>query len=272
MYKTFLIALCASVKVSAFASGGFAPVPRWAATEPRACGTAAGPGGVAVCFRGVAPGPRAAAAAGPQDVKDLLAAVRAKVEQVRDYTADAHLVIDVSFMKVPPSDVKVYFKRPDQFRILKQGGISILPKGGLNVSLNALLKEGDFASIDAGIDGGDRVVKLVPLKDGGDVVLTTLYIEEATLLVRKAVTTTRNNGTFELDLDYGKYAAYALPDKAVFIFNTAGYKLPKGLSLDYDPNGAGSSAAPPPPADAKGKIVLNYTRYAINKGVPPGIF
>ena len=228
--------------------------------------TAAGPArlpGVAAPVAPVAPRP-------PRDVKDLLAAVRAKVEQVRDYTADARLIIDVSFMKVPPSDVKVYFKRPDQFRILKAGGISILPKGGLNVSLNALLKDGDFAAIDAGISEGLRVVKLVPLKDG-DVVLTTLYIEEGPLLVRKAVTSTRNNGTFELDLSYGRYAAYALPDKAVFIFNTAGYKLPKGLSLDYDPHGSGASA-PPPPADAKGQIVLDYGTYVINKGIPAGIF
>lgn len=205
-----------------------------------------------------------------RDVKTLLAAVRAKVGQVQDYTADARLVIDVSFMKVPPSDVKVYFRRPDQFRVLKQGGISILPKGGLNVSLNALLKEGDFAAVDAGTEGGLRVVKLVPLKDGGDVVLTTLYIDEPTLLVRRAITSTRNNGTFELDLDYGRYAAYALPDKAVFIFNTAGYKLPKGLSLDYDPHGTAS--APAPPADAKGRIALTYAKYVVNKGVPAGVF
>lgn len=218
-------------------------------------------------FAGAAPSRVAPA---QRDVRTLLAAVRAKVGQVQDYTADARLDIDVSFMKVPPSDVKVYFKRPDQFRVLKQGGISILPKGGLNVSLNALLKEGDFAAVDAGAEGGLRVVKLVPLKDGGDVVLTTLYIDEPTLLVRRAITSTRNNGTFELDLDYGRYAAYALPDKAVFIFNTAGYKLPKGLSLDYDPHGTAS--APAPPADAKGRIMLTYAKYVVNKGVPAGVF
>jgi hypothetical protein len=211
------------------------------------------------------------APAGPsQDVNALLRAVRAKVEQVKDYTADARLVIDVSFMKVPPSDVKVYFQHPDKFKVIKQGGISILPKGGLNISLNALLKEGDFAAIDAGMVSGQRVVKLVPLKEGGDVVLTTLYIDEAPLLVRKAITTTRNNGTFELDLDYGRYAGYALPDKAVFVFNTSGYKLPKGLSLDYDPHGNTNTA--PPPADARGQIVLTYARYTVNKGVPAGIF
>ncbi|WP_246073533.1 LolA family protein [Dinghuibacter silviterrae] len=208
--------------------------------------------------------------ASSQDVNALLRAVRAKIEQVRDYTADARLVIDVSFMKVPPSDVKVYFLRPDQFKIIKQGGISILPKGGLNISLNALLQDGNYAAIDAGTIKGQRVVKLVPLKEGGDVVLTTLYIDEAPLLVRKAVTTTRNNGTFELDLDYGHYAGYALPDKAVFIFNTSGYKLPKGLSLDYDPHG--NTNAPPPPSDAKGQITLSYARYTINKGIPAGIF
>jgi hypothetical protein len=202
--------------------------------------------------------------AGAQDVQGLLSRVRAKIALVRDYTADARLTIDVSFMKVPPSDVKVYFKAPDEFRILKAGGISILPKGGLNVSLASLLKEGDYAAIDAGTSQSWRVVKLVPLKDGGDIVLTTLYIEEATLLVRKVLTSTRNNGTFELDLDYGKYAGYALPSTAIFVFNTAGYKVPKGLSLDYDPHGSGSGEASPP-ADAKGRIILAYGKYLINQ-------
>ena len=198
----------------------------------------------------------------PRDIQSLLAAVRAKLDQVRDYRADARLILDVSFMKVPPADVKVYFLRPDSVRIVRQGGISILPKGGLHVSLNGLLKEGDFAAIDAGTVQGLRVVKLVPLKDGGDVVLTTLYIDEKALLVRRAVTTTRNNGTFELDLDYGRYAAYALPDRATLTFNTSGYKLPRGLSLDYDPHGTASSQAAP--ADSKGRVILVYSKYVIN--------
>jgi hypothetical protein len=210
-----------------------------------------------------------APAAKGQDVQALLAKVRAKIEQVNDYTADARLQIDVSFMQVPESPVTVYFRKPDDFRIRKAGGISILPKGGLTVSLNSLLSGSNFAAIDAGIAEGLRVVKLVPLQETGDIALTTLYIEEKTLLVRRAITTTRNNGTYQLDLEYGAYAAYALPGRAVFTFNTSGYKLPKGLALDYDP---GTPAPKTSASDGKGRFVLIYSKYVINKGVPEDMF
>jgi hypothetical protein len=205
--------------------------------------------------------------AGAQDIQGLLAKVRAKVEQVNDYSADARMKIDVSFMKVPESAVKVYFRKPDIFRIKKEGGISILPKGGVTISLNALLSGSDYAPIDAGretLDGVSmRVVKLVPLRETGDVVLTTLYIDDKTLLVRRAVTTTRNNGTYEISLEYGRYAAWALPDRAIFTFNTAGYKLPKGLALEYDPGDSPAAAAPA--GNGKGQVILTYSSYVINK-------
>jgi hypothetical protein len=209
-----------------------------------------------------------------QTVQDLLTKVRAKVAQVTDYSADARLDVAVSFIKIPESVVKVYYKGPDQFRIKKDGGISILPKGGLTVSLGVLLAPGNFAAIDAGPDTAQgvtvQVVKLVPLKETGDVVLTTLYIDVKRDLVLKAVTTTRNNGTYEIELQYGRYSGFALPDRAVFTFNTSGYKLPKGLALEYDP---GTTPEPAKvPADAKGKIILTYVRYVVNKGVPAEVF
>ena len=78
----------------------------------------------------------------PTDVQTLLAKVKAKIDQVNDYTGDAQMDIAVSFMKVPPSPVKVYFRKPNDLRIIKQGGISILPKGGLNLNLRGVLKIG----------------------------------------------------------------------------------------------------------------------------------
>lgn len=223
-------------------------------------------------FWGLCPG--AASTAGAQDMQGLLAKVRAKVAQVNDYSADARMKINVSFMKVPESAVKVYFRKPDVFRIKKEGGISILPKGGATISLNALLTGSDFAAIDAGRETLDgvalQVVKLVPLKETGDVVLTTLYIDDKALLVRRAVTTTRNNGTYEISLEYGRYAAWALPDKAIFTFHTAGYKLPKGLALEYEPGDAPAAGTPARDgaSGGTGAVILTYSKYTVNKGVP----
>jgi hypothetical protein len=61
-------------------------------------------------------------------------------------------------------------------------------------------------------------VKVLPADNNSDVVLTTLYIDETNLLIKKSTTTTKENGTYDVELFYGKWIAYALPDKTVFSF------------------------------------------------------
>jgi outer membrane lipoprotein-sorting protein len=73
-----------------------------------------------------------------QDTDKLLERVKTKLASVTDYQAEGVMKTDVSFMKVPESKVTVYYKKPDRFRIKKEGGISIVPKGGVNINLGAL--------------------------------------------------------------------------------------------------------------------------------------
>ncbi len=95
---------------------------------------------------------------------------------------------NVSFLKVPEAQVTVYFKRPDKLKIHNDKGISLVPKGAVTISLNNLLK-GAYITLDAGIDtaGGHkvRVIKLLPQDENADLVLSTLYIDDALLLILK---------------------------------------------------------------------------------------
>jgi outer membrane lipoprotein-sorting protein len=228
-----------------------------------------------------APHPAAAAparpaqkpSAPPQDpTQTLLQKVRARLDQVNDYQASALMKTNVAFLKVPEARVTVYFKRPDKLKIKNDKGISLVPKGAVTISLNNLLK-GAYTIIDAGMDTAAgrkvKVIKLLPMDDNTDLVLSTLYIDEGRLLILKARTTTKDNGTYEVELTYGRYSAYALPDKVTFSFNTKDYKLPKGITFDYDD---GSAKVPPAAAAAKGKVELIYDSYLINKGLPDTVF
>ena len=171
-------------------------------------------------------------AAFSQDMTALINKVSAKLNLVNDYTAEGSLKTDVSFIKAPSGKVKVYFKKPDKFKLKKDGGISILPKGGVSINMNSMVMTNNYVALAAGestIDGvKTKIVKLLPTDENSEIVLSTLYIDEANLLVRKAVTTTKENGTYEMGLTYGKYSNYGLPDKVVFSFNTKDYKLPFG--------------------------------------------
>jgi hypothetical protein len=66
-------------------------------------------------------------------------------------------------------------------------------------------------------------------------------------------------------MTYGKYTAWGLADKVVFSFNTKDYKLPKGITFEYEKGGAKK------PVDktkiSKGSVTIMYDSYAVNKGV-----
>lgn len=209
-----------------------------------------------------------------QDAAALVQKVKAKLDKVNDYEASGEMKTNVSFMKVPPAQVKVYFKKPGKIKIRNEKGISLVPKGTVSISLNNLLG-GAYQALDAGVDNINginvKVVKLLPQDENGEVVLSKLYIDEARLLILRAKTTTRESGTNELEMQYGKFAAYALPDKIVFSFNTQDYKLPKGVTFDYD-DGSQKKKEAGTKESQRGKIEITYNDYVINKGIADEVF
>lgn len=210
-----------------------------------------------------------------QDMTALVTKVKAKLDQVNDYEAEGNMKTDVSFIKAPIGKVKVYFKKPNKFRLKKEGGISLLPKGGVSVNMSTIITTSDFVALAAGeavIDGfKTKIVKLLPTNEASEIVITTLYIDEPNLLVRKAITTTKENGTYEMQMSYGAYANYGLPQKVVFSFNTKDYKLPKGITLEFDDNEKPLSEAQKL-KNKKGRVEITYANYVVNKGIADSFF
>lgn len=211
-----------------------------------------------------------------QDVTTLVKKVKAKLDLVNDYTADGKMKTDVTFIKAPVGNVKIYYKKPNKFKLKRDGGISILPKGGVSVNMSSVVTTDDFDVIDAGTETivglVTKKVKLLPRNDNSDVVLTTMYIHEATLLIYKAVTTTKENGTYEIEMSYGKFSNYGLPDKLIFSFNTKDYKMPKGITMEFDDDDKKAKELKEKMKNKKGKVEIVYTNYTINKGIDDAIF
>lgn len=207
------------------------------------------------------------------DVKEVLKQVKEKYDKVTDYTATGKLKTNVIFIKAPVATVKVYYKRPDKLKIKNEKGISLIPKGTININPNNVLAITDYETIDGGnekVAGKNcRVIKIFPLDDKNDISRATLYVDETDMLLIKSVISSKESGTYELVLSYDKQKSWALPDKVEFTFNPREFKLPKGVTIDYD-NGADK------PADIekskKGKVEIHYSRYEINKGISDEIF
>lgn len=209
-----------------------------------------------------------------QTAEEVIKKVRAKLDKVNDYEAKGKMKTNVIFLKAPIAHVKVYYKKPNQLRIINESGISFIPKGSVNINLSTIfVNTTGFDMIDAGKESGTglRIIKLLPKDENAEIVLSTLFIDETLSLIRRSKTTTRENGTYELEMNYGKYAAFGLADKVVFSFNTKDYKLPKGVTFDYD-DGNKKEPNTKQLQNKKGKVEITYSGYIINKGVRDDVF
>ena len=209
-----------------------------------------------------------------QSPEEIIEKVKSRLEKVKDYEAEGKIKTNVVFIKAPVSEVKIYYKSPNKLRIDNTSGISFIPKGTVNINLNNIFtNSSDFDLIDVGKENGSglRIIKMLPKDEGADIVLSTLYIDEKNFLVKKAKTTTKENGTYELEMTYGRYIHFGLADKIIFSFNTKEYKLPRGVTFDYD-DGSGKKTKDDKTLNKKGKVEITYSSYTINKGVPDSVF
>ncbi len=210
-----------------------------------------------------------------QDANALLQTVKQKIDKVNDYEASGKMKTNVAFLKVPIANVKVYFKKPNRLKVKSEKGISFIPKGAVNLNMSGVMSDNKYTVLDAGMDKigkiAVRVIKLLPEDDNSDIVLSTLYIDETTSLIQKAKTTTKENGTYELEFSYGKYAEFSLPDKIIFSFNTRDYKLPKGVTFDFD-DGTEQKKPKEDMKNKKGRAEISLNSYIINKGVADEVF
>jgi outer membrane lipoprotein-sorting protein len=210
-----------------------------------------------------------------QEPQVLMKLIREKLEKINDYEADARLKTEISFLKVPDARVKIYYKKPNKIRIRNENGISLVPKETVSISLYSLVNS-PYQALDGGTDVFQgtpvRIIKLLPADENGELVLATLYVDTRRLLILKAKTTTRESGTNEVELSYGKFITIGMPDRIVFSFNTQEFKIPKGVTFDYDDGSAKKKSPVESNNNQRGKIEITYLDYSMNKGLSDSLF
>ncbi len=207
----------------------------------------------------------------PEDVLDK---VEQNFAQVNDYEVDVNIKVDVNFLKVPDAQATIYYKQPDKIR-LKSEGFALLPKEGLNFSPYSFLK-GDYTAVfdrEQEIDGHNCYqVKVIPLGDRGDLILTTLWVDKAGYIIRKIESTTKTNGTFSINLQYDDNMTYPLPSKMVFAFNIEKMQMPRGIAGDMDEGNDAKKESRNEGRTTTGKVYVHYSNYQVNTGIPDSIF
>ncbi len=205
-----------------------------------------------------------------EDAETILHKVRENFDRVEDYQVNVNIKVDVEFMKVPDMNATLYFKQPDKMQ-LDSKEFAMLPRGGMNFSPSALLR-GKYTSYyeKDTLDGGVKiaVIKVIPLEDKGDIVLSTLRIDLHNYRILRVESTTKTQGTFIIDLIYPRTTEYPLPSAMTFSFNLDKMDLPKGMSGELN-------TAPKKEKESRvttGKVFVTYSDYKINKGISDKLF
>ncbi|NWF49420.1 MAG: hypothetical protein HXY49_02640 [Ignavibacteriaceae bacterium] len=200
----------------------------------------------------------------------ILENVKRKFQEVNDYQVDVKVKVDVNFLKVPETEAKIYYKQPDKIHF-ESKNFALLPKEGLNFSPMAFLKN-DYTAIyekDELLDGvNTSIVKIIPGGESSNLILSTLWIDQKKNVIRKVQSTTKNSGTFTIEMNYDQIIKYPLPSSMIFSFNVEKMNLPR--TFDSDPKR--KSTLEDKGKTTTGKVYITYSNYLINKGIPDSVF
>lgn len=208
-----------------------------------------------------------------KDPNEIIDAVITNFNKVNNYKVDVNIKVDVEFIKVPETKAKIYFKQPDKVH-LEADGFAMLPKNGMEFSPSSLIKK-DYTAIyeqDVDLNGyKTSIVKVIPIGDQGEVILSTYWIDQSKKLIRKVESTTKTNGTFTIDFTYDDKIKYPLPSKIVFSFNMDKLNLPATITGETS-NQKSDKKNKNSDLRTKGNVIVSYSNYVVNKGIPDEIF
>ena len=136
--------------------------------------------------------------------------------------------------------------------------------------------EGDYTAIfdKENVIGGNPcyLIKIIPLGDKGDLILSTLWIDKNKYVIRKIESTTKSNGTFTIDLKYDNDFKYPLPSSMVFTFNVQKMQMPKEITGDMTDETNEEKDKQNKSRTTTGKVYINYSDYKVNSGLPDSLF
>ena len=210
----------------------------------------------------------------PAQTKDpdkILNEVKKNFDKIKDYSVDITVKVDVSFLKVPDTKARIYFKKPDQVKV-ESKQFALLPKGALHISPTSLIKGNYTALFDRFEDyegSKTAVIKTIPIGDSSDVILTTFWIDLSDYIIKKVEISTKINGTFTLELKYDSRAKFKqLPSSLVFSFDVSKLNIPKRFTTQNEEDNQETTSSKP----STGRVYINYSNYKVNQGLPDSLF
>ncbi|MDA3861191.1 MAG: hypothetical protein PF445_08180 [Melioribacteraceae bacterium] len=200
--------------------------------------------------------------------KELLNLIQSEFNSIKDYSVDIEINIDMDFVDAPNSNAKLYFKQPNKVKI-ESDGFAIIPKQGLTFSPSELLTD-SYSAILVKTELIDSfmvdVIKVIPLEDSSDILLSTLWVDPLYNVIRKIESVTKKMGTITIYLSYEHSQTPMLPSVAKFFFNTtnSGHGT---MFKNSDKNESNKKKG-----NLSGNVIIKYSNYLLNQNLNDSFF
>jgi len=195
-----------------------------------------------------------------QDIDPLIVldSAQNKLKNVKSYTADAEIDVDVDFLRMKPRQAKISYEYPNKLDIDTKGFVMI-PKYGFRPfmkTINSLDNRVVFTGMEE-INGNNcYILTLLPREDT-KVVMLKLWIRTEDYLIQRSETFTRRSGSFLID---SFYEDNILPSKMIFQFEAKGINLPwkiVGTTIEADKVKLNDEEI------KRGSVTIKFSNYSI---------
>ena len=204
-----------------------------------------------------------------RNLDELLNALKRKYKVIKDYSVDATIMVDVWFLNMPKKKAKIYYKYPGKVHV-ETKGFALLPKRTAGFDPGSFIGDKYTAVFMKTEKWGNSiidVIKTIPNDADNDLILSTFWIDEKRLLIRKMEINTKTGGTFQVYLEYNNLP-YDLPQKLLVEFEVKDMNMPKSMTGEMPKK----EKAKPGKEEKKGWVTITYSNYKVNKGIDDRIF
>lgn len=209
-----------------------------------------------------------------QSANAVIDKINAKLIAVKDYTVNANISADIPMIKIMPSNVKIYFKQKDKFKI-ESKGIVIVPKQGFTELNNFISNKSKYTAVFGESlvirNVQTKLINIIPNESSGDIVLAKIWVDLSKSVIMKSQITTLSNGTVNVDYTYGDQIAKGLPSVMKFEIDVKKFKIPKSVASDIN-NTANDKKKEADKKRTKGTITITLSGYKINTGLSDAVF
>ena len=198
----------------------------------------------------------------------LLKRVEAAMESVRDYTVTLDITADLEQASIPPMQAKMYFKQPDKVHVESQG-FALLPREALGFSPSRLLERFRVESVASVTVEGRKLyrLQLTPRDERARVRTTWLEISPEHWTIERCELSFADDRSVTVGFKYDQVGSVWLPSEMSLSFASSPRTTHESSPVDDQKViQAGRGAL------RKGTILIRYSGYQLNTGLPDSVF